>query len=98
MKEKQFYVYILTNKAYGVFYVGVTSNLIKRVYEHKNELADGFSKQYKLKMLVYYEIFEDAENAIKREKRLKRWSREWKIEAINNFNPEWKDLYEDICK
>ncbi|MDX2113264.1 MAG: GIY-YIG nuclease family protein [Alphaproteobacteria bacterium] len=89
---------MLTNKAYGVFYVGVTSNLIKRVYEHKNELADGFSKQYKLKMLVYYEIFEDAENAIKREKRLKRWSREWKIEAINNFNPEWKDLYEDICK
>jgi putative endonuclease len=98
MKEKQFYVYILTNKPYGVFYIGVTSNLIKRVYEHKNEVVDGFSKQYKLKTLVYYEIFQDAENAIKREKRLKRWSREWKIEAINNFNRDWKDLYEDICQ
>lgn len=98
MDEKKFYVYILTNKPYGVFYIGITSNLIKRIYEHKNEAIDGFSKTYNLKYLVYYEIFEDAENAIRREKRLKRWSREWKINAINEFNPEWKDLYNEICK
>ncbi len=76
MDEKKFYVYILTNKPYGVFYIGITSNLIKRIYEHKNEAIDGFNKTYNLKYLVYYEIFEDAENAIRREKRLKRWSRE----------------------
>lgn len=98
MQQKQFYVYILANKPYGVFYIGFTSNLPKRVYEHKEELVDGFSKDYRLKLLVYYEIFDDAENAIKREKRLKRWSREWKIEEINQFNPDWKDLYEDICQ
>jgi len=97
MREKYFYVYILTNMPYGVFYVGVTSNLPKRIWEHKEECVDGFSKKYNLKMLVYYEIFEDAENAFKREKRLKRWSREWKIEAINRFNPEWKDLYDTIA-
>jgi len=91
-------VYILTNKKYGVFYVGFTSNLIKRVYEHKEELADGFSKRYNLKKLVYFEVYENADAAIKREKRLKRWSREWKIEAINKANPDWKDLYENICK
>lgn len=96
MTEKQFYVYILTNKPYGVFYVGITSNLIRRVYEHKNDVFDGFSKKYNLKNLVYYEMFEDAENAIRREKRLKRWSRQWKIEAINKFNPNWKDLYNEI--
>ena len=98
MNEKRFYVYILTNKPYGVFYTGITSNLPKRTYEHKEQLVEGFSQEYHLKMVVYYEVFDDAENAIKREKRLKRWSREWKIEAINEFNPEWKDLYEDICK
>lgn len=98
MKEKRFYVYILTNKPYGVFYIGVTSNLPKRIYEHKEEVAHGFSKQYHLKMLVYYEVFEDAENAIRREKRLKKWTREWKINVINQFNPEWKDLYEQICQ
>ncbi len=97
MEDKQFYVYILTNKPYGVFYVGVTSDLVKRVYEHKEGVVDGFSKRYNTKMLVYYEIFGDPENAIKREKRLKRWSREWKIEAINQFNPDWRDLYESIA-
>lgn len=87
MPEKQFYVYILTNKDYGIFYVGFTSNLIKRIYEHKHELAESFTKEFNLRKLVYYEIFHDAENAIKREKGLKRWSREWKIEAINKTNP-----------
>lgn len=94
---KYYYVYILTNKPYGVFYIGFTSNLPKRVYEHKEGSVDGFSKKFNTKMLIYYEVFEDPENAIKREKRLKRWSREWKIEAINKFNPEWKDLYEEIA-
>jgi putative endonuclease len=98
VKEKAFYVYILTNKPFGVFYIGVTSNLPKRIYEHKNEVVDGFSKQYNLKTLVYYEIFADAENAVKREKRLKKWSREWKINTINKFNPDWNDLYEEICQ
>jgi len=97
MNEKKFYVCIMTNKPYGVFYMGVTSNLPKRVYQHKEQVVEGFSKQYNTKMLVYYEVFDDAENAIRREKRLKRWSREWKIEAINNFNPNWDDLYEQIC-
>lgn len=97
MQEKKFYVYMMTNKPYGVFYVGITSNLPKRACEHKEEVFEGFTKQYNVKMLVYYEIFDDAENAIRREKRLKRWSREWKIEAVNKFNPDWEDLYEKIC-
>lgn len=97
MHEKRFYVYILTNKPYGVFYIGITSSLAKRVYEHRQGVVEGFSKRYHLKMLVYYEIFEDAPNAIAREKRLKRWPRQWKIEAIMKMNPEWNDLYEQIC-
>lgn len=96
MTGKKFYVYILTNKPYGVFYIGVTSNLPKRIHEHKEKMADGFTKQYNLKMLVYYEIFDDAEHAIGREKTLKRWKREWKINVINQFNPEWRDLYTSI--
>jgi putative endonuclease len=96
MREKQFYVYILTNKPYGVFYVGVTSDLAKRIFEHKNKVMDGFTKQYNLDRLVYYEIAENAEAAITREKKLKRWPREWKINVINQFNPEWNDLYETI--
>ena len=97
MKEKRFFVYILTNKPYGVFYIGVTSDLSKRGYEHKESFVDGFSKKYNTKMLVYYEIFDDWENAFKREKRLKRWPREWKIKTINQFNPDWQDLYESIA-
>jgi putative endonuclease len=95
--EKQFYVYILTNKPYGVFYVGVTSDLPKRIAEHKQKLADGFTKGYNLDKLVYYEIASNAEAAITREKTLKRWKREWKINAINGFNPDWDDLYQSIC-
>jgi putative endonuclease len=98
MQEKQFYIYVLTNKEYGVFYIGFTSNLITRIHEHKNELAGGFTKQFNLKKLIYYEIYQDPETVIKREKRLKRWPREWKIEAINKFNPDWKDLYDEMCQ
>jgi putative endonuclease len=97
MLEKLFYVYILTNMPYGVFYVGVTSDLIKRIYEHKQKYVEGFSKRYNTTLLVYYEVFNDAETAIKREKRLKRWPREWKINAIHQFNPDWCDLYESVA-
>ena len=79
------------------FYVGMTSDLPRRVWEHKNEVADGFTKKYGIKALVYYEIFDDPEKAIKREKRLKKWPRAWKMKVIEEMNPEWKDLYEDIC-
>ena len=89
-------IYIITNKRYGTLYIGVTSNLVKRVYEHKNKLVDGFSKKYNLSKLVYYELFENMESAIIREKRLKKWNREWKLELIDNFNPNWEDLYYKI--
>jgi putative endonuclease len=95
--EKQFYVYILAKYRNGTFYVGVTSDLVKRVWEHKNEVADGFTKKYGIKMLVYYEVFADPENAIRREKRLKKWTRASKLKAIQEMNPEWGDLYEQIC-
>ena len=93
---KQGYVYIMSNKKNGTLYVGVTSNLIKRVYEHKNSLIDGFSKSYNLKSLSYYEIFDDISNAIVREKQLKAGSRAKKIECIESLNPEWYDLYETL--
>jgi len=95
--KKKYCVYILTNRRNGTFYVGFTSDLPKRVWEHKNEAAEGFTKKYGLKTLVYYEVFDDPENAIKREKRLKKWTRESKLKAIEEMNPEWKDLYEEIC-
>lgn len=96
MYEKQFYIYILTNKPFGVFYVGVTSNLSKRIYEHKTKAVEGFTKKYHLDKLVYYEIAETAEAAINREKKLKRWPREWKINMISQLNPDWNDLYDTI--
>ena len=92
----QSYIYIMTNKKYGTLYIGVTSNLIKRVYEHKNSFVDGFTSRYNLKKLVYYEIFDDINEAIKREKQLKKWKRVWKIELIEKLNPTWKDLYFDL--
>jgi len=92
----QSYIYIMTNKKYGTLYIGVTSNLIKRVYEHKNSFVNGFTAKYNLKKLVYYEIFEDITEAIKREKQLKKYKRAWKIELIEKINPTWKDLYYDL--
>lgn len=97
MHEKRFYVYILASKKDGVLYTGITSNLPKRVYEHREGLADGFSKQYFVKKLVYYEIYADAPTAIHREKCIKRWKRDWKIELIEKENPNWNDLYGSIC-
>lgn len=98
MQEKKYFVYILAKERNSTFYVGMTSNLQKRIWEHKNEVADGYTKKYGIKALVYFEIFDDPETAIRREKRLKKWNRAWKIKIIEQMNPEWRDLYEDICK
>ena len=87
-----YYVYILTNQYNTVLYVGVTNNLIRRIYEHKNNRVDGFSKRYKLHKVVYYESCSDVRKAIEREKQLKRWHREWKKNLIRAQNPTWKDL------
>ena len=93
---KQSYIYIMSNKLNGTLYVGVTSDIIRRVYEHKNSLVDGFTKKYNLKTLVYYEIYDDITEAITREKQLKAGSRKKKIELINSINQSWGDLYEDL--
>ncbi len=94
--SRKFYVYILTNKRNTVLYTGITSNLKNRVYEHREKLADGFTKKYNITKLVYYEVFEDPENAILREKQIKAGSRQRKIGLINDSNREWLDLYETI--
>ena len=88
----------MSNRKNGTLYIGITSNLIKRVYEHKEKLADGFTKKYGLNKLIYFELFDSIEEAIKREKQLKKWKRAWKIELIEKTNPDWEDLYEDIVK
>lgn len=88
-----FYVYILTNLHHTVFYVGVTNDLIRRVYEHKNKLIKGFTYKYNADKLIYYECFESIDCAIAREKLMKRWARPIKCEAIGRMNPEWNDLY-----
>ncbi|MDR1477081.1 MAG: GIY-YIG nuclease family protein [Rickettsiales bacterium] len=93
---KHGYVYIMTNRENGTLYTGVTSDLARRVYEHKNHIFKGFSKRHSLDKLVYYEIFDDIEEAIKREKCIKKWNRNWKLAKIDNMNPGWTDLYEDI--
>ena len=94
--NKYSYVYIITNKRNGPLYIGVTSNIVKRIYEHKNGFVDGFSKKYKLHMLVYYEQHFDIVVAIAREKQLKKWNRLWKLKLIEDTNPKWRDLYYDI--
>ena len=94
--EKSYYVYILEKERNSTFYAGVTSDLVKRIYEHKNELADGFTKKYGIKTLVYYEAHTEIEEAIKREKRLKKWNRPWKMRLIEQMNPEWNDLYDEL--
>jgi putative endonuclease len=86
----------MASKKNGTLYVGLTNNLIRRVYEHKNDLIEGFTKKYRIHLLVYYEVYQDIKNAIIREKRLKKWNRIWKIELIENHNPEWEDLYDKL--
>ena len=93
---ERFYIYIMTNKVNTVLYTGFTNNLVRRVYEHKEKIIEGFTKKYNINKLVYYEIFNDARNAIIREKQIKAGSRKKKLDLINNMNPEWKDLYPEI--
>ena len=94
--DRQYYVYILTNKSNNVLYIRVTNDLICRIFEHKNKLVEGFTKKYNLRKLVYYEATNDIESAINREKQLKNWHRDWKINLIDQFNPDWKDLSDDF--
>ena len=93
---RQYYVYILASKRNGTLYIGVTNNLIKRTWQHKNGLVEGFTKKYKVHSLVYYEIYRNIEDAILREKRMKKWKRSWKLNMIEKFNPDWKDLYDSL--
>jgi len=93
---KEVYIYILTNKPRGVLYIGLTTNLIKRVDDHKNKRTDGFAKKYNLTTLVYYERQESLDQAAHRERLMKKWKRQWKIELVETMNPNWYDLYEDL--
>ncbi len=97
MNQKQPAIYIVANKRGGTLYTGVTSNLPKRIWEHKNKIIKGFTSRYECNILVYYEVFDDMSFAILREKQIKAGSRKYKLKLINQFNPDWKDLYEHIC-
>jgi putative endonuclease len=96
--DKQFHVYMLASAPKGTLYIGVTSDLVKRVWQHKEGLADGFTQQYGVKTLVWFEPQASAEAAIRREKQLKKWNRDWKIQLIEVNNPHWRDLYQDIIR
>jgi putative endonuclease len=95
-KMNQYYVYILASKRNGTLYVGVTNDLIKRVWEHKSKLVEGFTKKYRVNKLVYYEECSDIKKAILREKKIKAWKRAWKLELIEKLNPNWNDIYSDL--
>ncbi|HCY75697.1 MAG TPA: endonuclease [Ignavibacteriales bacterium] len=92
---KNFYVYIMSNKS-KTLYIGVTNDLVRRVYEHKNKMIDGFTKKYNLNILISFEVVNSVEEAIRREKRLKNWHRQWKINLIESINKDWKDLSDDF--
>jgi len=95
---KSFYVYIMASGRNGTLYAGSTSDLIKRAWEHKNNLIPGFTAKYNVHILVYYEIHETYIEAARREKRFKNWCQQWKLHLIEALNPDWRDLYEDICR
>lgn len=97
-ETKRFYVYILASKKRGFLYTGLTSDLVKRVWEHKNSVVEGHTKKYSIKRLVYFEINENFESAQTKEKLLKRWRRSWKDELIEKENPDWNDLYKKISQ
>jgi len=97
-QDRTYWVYILASKIGGTLYIGVTNDLVRRTYEHKNDLADGFTRKYEVHRLVYFEQHDDIETAIAREKRLKRWNRSWKIRLIEETNPNWDDLYTGIAE
>ena len=90
-------VYILANKPGGTLYIGVTSNIVQRVWQHKNDLVEGFTNRYRVHRLVWYEIHSTMESALNREKALKKWNRKWKVKLFQEENPSWSDLYDDIC-
>jgi putative endonuclease len=94
--ERNYYVYILASGMYGTLYIGVTNDLARRAWEHKNNVVKGFSEKYSVHRLVWYEIHEDVLAAITREKQLKKWNRDWKVNLIQKMNPEWRDLFADI--
>lgn len=94
--ERQPCVYLLASRPYGTLYIGVTSDLVRRVWQHRQGLADGFTRQYGVHLLVWYEQHESMETAIRRERALKEWRRAWKIRLIQEANPRWRDLYPDI--
>jgi len=96
MKSNSYWVYILSSHRNGTLYVGITNDLIKRVWEHKNKCVEGFTNKYEIHHLVYYEFHENPESAITREKQIKKWRRLWKLKLIEEKNPMWKDLYNDI--
>jgi len=91
-----YYVYILCSQRNGTLYIGVTNDISRRIYEHKNKMLKGFTRKYDVDKLVYVEVYTDPREAIHREKCLKKWNRTWKLRLIENTNPEWKDLYEDV--
>jgi putative endonuclease len=93
---KTYHVYILASKRNGTLYIGMTDNLARRVYEHRNDLIEGFTKRYRVHRLVHAEETNDVESALRREKQLKKWNRKWKLELIEKVNPEWRDLYDDL--
>ncbi len=96
MKTNCYFVYILCSKPFGTLYTGVTNDLIRRVYEHKSKIADGFTKKYGVDRLAYYEAYHSIETAMMREKQIKHWPRSFRIHLITNSNPDWKDLYEEL--
>jgi putative endonuclease len=96
--DKNFFVYMLASQKNGTLYIGVTSDLPKRIWEHKNKVVEGFTEKYDVDKLVWFEQHDNAESAITREKQMKEWKREWKIKRIAEMNPDWKDLYDDICR
>ncbi len=95
MPQKTYYTYILANKRNGTLYVGITSDLEKRIVQHKTKMFEGFTQKYDVNMLVYFETTDDVGYAIAREKKIKRWNRKWKLELIEKMNPDWEDLAKD---
>jgi putative endonuclease len=97
MMEKRSYVYILANRPYGTLYVGSTTDLLKRIWQHREGIFEGFTKQYRVIQLVWYETHTDIMEAARREKLIKRWNRDWKVNLVQKMNPGWRDLYADIA-
>lgn len=95
--KKQWAIYIMTNGKNGTLYIGRTDDLVRRIWEHKNKVVKGFTERYDLNKLVYYEVWEDGIESIRRERNMKKWKREWKIKLIEKQNPDWNDLYAEVC-